>query len=143
MGKVAILTCKLGLSTDPIVSGALLDMYGKRGDIIESQRVFNETPERTQFARTAIISPYARHGVFESVMSLYTEMEREGINPDSITFLSVLAACCRKGMVDAGHRVFDSMVKKHSIEPTSEHYSIMVDMLGCVGRLNEVEELVH
>ncbi|RZC18785.1 Pentatricopeptide repeat-containing protein, mitochondrial isoform C [Glycine soja] len=134
---------KLGLGTDPIVSGALLDMYGKRGDIIESQRVFNETLERTQFAWTAIISAYARHGDFESVMSLYTEMEREGINPDSITFLSVLAACCRKGMVDAGHRVFDSMVKKHSIEPTSEHYSIMVDMLGRVGRLDEAEELMH
>ncbi|KHM98872.1 Pentatricopeptide repeat-containing protein, mitochondrial [Glycine soja] len=125
------------------INGALLDMCGKRGDIIESQRVFNETPERTQFARTAIISPYARHGVFESVMSLYTEMEREGINPASITFLSVLAACCRKGMIDVGHRVFDSMVKKHSIEPTSEHYSIMVDMLGRVGRLDEAEELMH
>nr|KYP68661.1 hypothetical protein KK1_022300 [Cajanus cajan] len=134
---------KLGLSTDPIVSGALLDMYGKRGDIIESQRVFNETHERTQFAWTAIISAYARHGDYESVMSLYTEMEREGNSPDSITFLSVLAACCRKGMVDAGHQVFDSMVKKHSIEPTAEHYSIMVDMLGRARRLDEAEELMH
>ncbi|KAK7292622.1 hypothetical protein RJT34_15473 [Clitoria ternatea] len=134
---------KLGLSSDPIVSGALLDMYGKRGNIGESQRVFNETPEKTQFAWTAIISAYARHGDCESVMSLYTEMEREGSNPDSITFLSVLAACCRKGMVDAGQRIFDSMVKKHSIEPTPEHYSIMVDMLGRVGRLDEAEELMH
>ncbi|TKY63764.1 Pentatricopeptide repeat-containing protein mitochondrial [Spatholobus suberectus] len=134
---------KLGLSTDPVVSGALLDMYGKRGNIMESQRVFNETLERTQFAWTAIISAYSRHGDFESVMSLYTEMEREGSSPDSITFLSVLAACCRKGMVDIGYRVFDSMVKKHSIEPTSEHYSIMVDMLGRAGRLDEAEELMH
>jgi len=65
MGNVAILTCKLGLSTDPIVSGALLDMYGKRGDIIESQRVFNKTLERTQFAWTTIIFSYAHHGDFE------------------------------------------------------------------------------
>ncbi|CAJ1949874.1 unnamed protein product [Sphenostylis stenocarpa] len=134
---------KLGLNTDPIVSVALLDMYGKRGNIIESQRVFDETLERTQFAWTAIISAYARHGLFESVMSLYTEMEREGISPDVITFLSVLAACCRNGMVDVGHRVFESMVKKHSIEATSEHYSIMVDMLGRAGRLDKAEELMH
>lgn len=134
---------KLGLSTDPIVAGVLLDMYGKRGNVNESQRVFNETPERTQFAWTAMISAYARHGDYDSVMSLYEEMESEGSNPDSITFLSVLAACCRKGMVDVGHRVFDSMVKKHSIEPTPEHYSIMVDMLGRVGRLDEAEELMH
>ena len=134
---------KRGLSTDPIVSGALLDMYGKRGSITESQRVFDETPRRTEFAWTAIISAYARHGDYESVMSLFKEMEREGTTPDSITFLSVLAACCRKGMVDVGHRVFDSMVKEHSIEPTPEHYSIMVDMLGRVGLLDEAEELMH
>ncbi|XP_057455318.1 pentatricopeptide repeat-containing protein At4g32430, mitochondrial [Lotus japonicus] len=134
---------KLGLNTDPIVAGALLDMYGKRGSISESQRVFDETPDRTHFAWTAIISAYARHGDYESVMSLYKEMESKGSIPDSITFLSVLTACCRKGMVDAGHEVFDSMVKKYSIEPTHEHYSIMVDMLGRVGQLDDAEELMH
>ncbi|CAI8607387.1 unnamed protein product [Vicia faba] len=134
---------KLGLNTDPFVAGALLDMYGKRGSISESQRVFDETREKTQFSWTGMISAYARHGDYESVMSLFKEMEREGSNPDSITFLSVLAACCRKGMVDVGHRIFDSMVIKHSLEPTPEHYSIMVDMLGRVGRLDEAEELMH
>ncbi|KAK7289749.1 hypothetical protein RIF29_03646 [Crotalaria pallida] len=134
---------KRGLSTGPIVSGALLDMYGKRGNISESRIVFNETPERTVFAWTAIISAYARHGDYESVMSLFKEMGREGNSPDSITFLSVLVACCRKGMVDVGHRVFDFMVKEHSIEPIPEHYSTMVDMLGRAGRLEEAEELMH
>ncbi|KAF1864473.1 hypothetical protein Lal_00021896 [Lupinus albus] len=134
---------KRGLSSDPIVSGALLDMYGKRGNISESRRVFNDTPERPVFAWTAMISAYARHGDYESVMSLFKEMEREGNSPDSITFLSVLAACRRKGMVDVGHKVFDSMVKEHSIEPIPEHYSVLVDMLGRAGRLEEAEELMH
>ncbi|KAI4295315.1 hypothetical protein L6164_035373 [Bauhinia variegata] len=133
---------KLGLSAEPIVSGALLDMYAKRGSISESQRVFNETPIRTQFAWTAIISAYARHGNCESVLTLFDEMEREGVNPDSITFLSVLTACCRKGMVDIGCKLFDSMIKEHQIDPNPEHYSIMVDMLGRAGRLDEAEEVV-
>ncbi|KAK7260273.1 hypothetical protein RIF29_26190 [Crotalaria pallida] len=46
-------------------------------------------------------------------------------------------------MVDVGHRVFDFMVKEHSIEPIPEHYSTMVDMLGRAGRLEEAEELTH
>ncbi|XP_028763879.1 pentatricopeptide repeat-containing protein At4g32430, mitochondrial [Neltuma alba] len=134
---------KLGLSTDPIVSGALLDMYAKRGSIIESLRVFDETPERTQFAWTAIISAYSRHGDYESVMSLLKRMEMEKITPDSITFLSVLTACCRNGMVDIGLKVFDTMIKDHHIEPHPEHYSIMVDMLGRAGKLKEAEELMN
>ncbi|XP_054806259.1 pentatricopeptide repeat-containing protein At4g32430, mitochondrial-like [Prosopis cineraria] len=113
---------KLGLSTDPIISGALLDMYAKRGSIIESLQVFSETPERTQFAWTAIISAYSRHGDYKSVMRLFKRMEMEKKTPDSITFLSVLTACCRNGMVDVGLEVFDSMIKDHHIEPNPEHY---------------------
>ena len=133
---------KLGLDTDPIVSGALLDMYAKRGNICESQKVFNETPERTQFAWTAMISAYARHGDYESVIKFFKEMEMEGVRPDSITFLSVLTTCGRKGMVDVGRQLFDSMVKEYQIEPSPEHYSCMVDMLGRAGQLEEAEDLV-
>ncbi|KAL5771370.1 hypothetical protein ACOSP7_015524 [Xanthoceras sorbifolium] len=136
------LMIKLGLNTDPIVSGALLDMYAKRGSIHESQRVFSETPKRSEFAWTAIISAYARHGDYESVMNWFKEMEKEGVRPDSITFLSVLTACGRKGMVNTGYQLFESMVKDYHIEPFSEHYSCMVDMLGRAGKLKEAEELV-
>lgn len=133
---------KLGINTDPIVSGALLDMYAKRGSIDESRRVFSETPQRSQVAWTAIISAYSRHGDYDSVMSLFNDMEKEGVRPDSITFLAVLTACSRKGMVDMGHQIFDSMVKDHLIEPSSEIYSCMVDMLGRAGRLEEAKEFV-
>jgi len=133
---------KFGLDTDPIVSGALLDMYGKRGNIWESQKVFSETSQKTQFSWTAIISAYARHGDYESVLKFFKEMEREGVRPDSITFLSVLTACSRKGMVDMGCQLFESMVKEYQIELSSEHYSCMVDMLGRAGRLEEAENLV-
>ncbi|XP_042492478.1 pentatricopeptide repeat-containing protein At4g32430, mitochondrial [Macadamia integrifolia] len=134
---------KLGLNTDPIVSGALLDMYAKRGNINESQRVFNEAPERSNVAWTAIISAHACHGDYKSVMSLFKQMERERVPPDSITFLSVLTACSRSGMVETGCRVFQSMIKDHSIEPSPEHYSCVVDMLGRAGRLEEAEEFVN
>ncbi|KAK6941643.1 E motif [Dillenia turbinata] len=134
---------KLGLHNDPIVSAALLDMYAKRGSISESTRVFNEMTQRTQVSCTAIISAHARHGDYESVMGLFKEMEREGIKPDSITFLALLTACGRKGMVDMGLEIFDKMVKDHLIEPSQEHYSCIVDMLGRAGRLKEAEEFVN
>lgn len=133
---------KLGLNKDPIVLNALLDMYAKRGHILESLQIFKEIPERSQVAWTAIISAYARHGDYESVMNLFKEMEREHVRPDSLTFLSVLTVCGRKGMVDKGRELFKSMVSVYSIEPSQEHYSCMVDMLGRAGRLDEAEELV-
>uniref|UniRef100_A0A7N0TRN9 Pentatricopeptide repeat-containing protein n=2 Tax=Kalanchoe fedtschenkoi TaxID=63787 RepID=A0A7N0TRN9_KALFE len=133
---------KIGFSLDPIVCGALLDMYAKRGDISEAQKVFNELSHRSQFSYTGIISAYASHGDLNSVMTLFNQMEEEGVRPDSITFLSVLALCGRLGMVDLGHKIYDTMLRGHKIEPSPEHYSCMVDMLGRAGRLKEAELFV-
>ncbi|KAK4765163.1 hypothetical protein SAY86_026253 [Trapa natans] len=133
---------RLGLDSDPIVSGSLLDMYAKRGSILESLRVFSQTSLKSQFAWTAIISACARHGDYESAMALFNEMEKEGVKPDSITYLAVLTACGRKGMVDAGREIFNSIIRDCSIEPSPEHYSCMVDMLGRAGKLDEAEELL-
>ena len=128
--------------TGPIIAGALLDMYAKRGSICESKRVFSETPHKSQFAWIAIISAYAGHGDYDSVIELFKEMEREGVRPDSVTFLSILAACSRNGMVEMGRHLFHSMVKDYHIEPSPQHYSSMVDMLGRAGKLEEAEELM-
>ncbi|KAL2553570.1 Pentatricopeptide repeat-containing protein [Forsythia ovata] len=134
---------KLGLNTDPVVSGALLDMYAKRGSIYESQKIFHGLVEKSQVAWTAIISAHARHGDYESVMKWYEEMVKSGVKPDSITFLSILTACGRKGMVDMGIEIFNAMVNDHSIEPYPEHYSCMIDMLGRAGRLEAAEEFIN
>lgn len=133
---------KLGLNSCPVVSSALLDMYAKRGSITESEKVFNEMSERNQFVWTSIISAYSSHGDFEFVMNSFQEMVKENIAPDLITFLSVLTACNRKGMVDKGYEIFNSMTKDYNLEPSHEHYSCMVDMLGRAGRLKEAEELM-
>ncbi|KAM0933321.1 putative tetratricopeptide-like helical domain superfamily [Dioscorea sansibarensis] len=131
---------KSGLNTDKFVSGALIDLYAKRGGIDDSQKVFDETTQRSLITWTAIISAYAKHGSYENVMSLFEDMVKSGVRPDHITFLAVLQACGCKGMVDMGWYVFNSMVYKHMVEPWLEHYACMVDMLGRAGRLAEAEE---
>ncbi|XP_047309879.1 pentatricopeptide repeat-containing protein At4g32430, mitochondrial [Impatiens glandulifera] len=128
---------KVGFDSNSIVSGALLDMYAKRGSIHESRKVFNEMIDRSQVAWTAIISANSRHGDYKSVLTLFNEMiTTAGVKPDPITFLSILTACGRNGMVDKGLEVFNSM----TVEPLEEHYACMVDMLGRAGRLKEAEE---
>ncbi|KAI3469977.1 hypothetical protein Pfo_026640 [Paulownia fortunei] len=133
---------KRGLNTDPVVSGALLDMYAKRGSICESKKIFHELTQKSQVAWTAIISAHSRHGDYESVMKYFKRMVTEGVKPDSITFLSVLTSCGRNGMVDIGIEIFNSMFNDHSVEPSTEHYSCIVDMLGRAGRLKEAEEFL-
>ncbi|XP_019086199.1 PREDICTED: pentatricopeptide repeat-containing protein At4g32430, mitochondrial-like [Camelina sativa] len=133
---------KLGLNSCPVVSSALLDMYAKRGNINESEKVFTEMSQRNQFVWTSIISAYSSHGDFDSVMNLFHQMRKENVAPDLVTFLSVLTACNRKGMVDKGYEIFNMMIQDYNLEPCHEHYSCMVDLLGRAGRLKEAEELM-
>ncbi|XP_020595175.1 pentatricopeptide repeat-containing protein At4g32430, mitochondrial-like, partial [Phalaenopsis equestris] len=133
---------KLGLSTNEHVAGTLIDMYAKRGSIGESLMAFGETVNRSLISWTAIISAHAKHGSFEIVMKLFGEMLSSNLQPDHITFLAVLTACCCRGIVSVGQKVFDMMVNQFKLDPWPEHYACMVDMLGKAGKLMEAEEFL-
>lgn len=63
--------------------------------------------------------------------------------PNEVTFVSVLSACSRAGLLKEGREMFDLMVSVHGIQPTIEHYGCMVDLLGRFGLLKEAEELMR
>ncbi|KAJ8536724.1 hypothetical protein K7X08_035125 [Anisodus acutangulus] len=54
--------------------------------------------------------------------------------------LAVLADI--SGLIDKGSEVFTSMVHTYGIEPTTDHLSYIVDLLGRAGYLDEAEKLV-
>ncbi|KDP36111.1 hypothetical protein JCGZ_08755 [Jatropha curcas] len=66
----------------------------------------------------------------------------EGIVPDEITFLSVLATCSYMGLVEEAKRFFNLMRKAYGINPSIEHHACMVDVLGRAGKFNEVEVFI-
>jgi pentatricopeptide repeat protein len=70
-------------------------------------------------------------------------MEANNVRPDEITFVGVLSACSRAGLIDEGLDFFNSMTKDYSLQPVAEHYACMVDLLGRAGRLREAFELIQ
>eukprot|EP01018_Ginkgo_biloba_P005712 Gb_21247 [translate_table: standard] len=63
-------------------------------------------------------------------------------NPDRVTFVSVLSACCHAGLVDKSWQYFDCMSQNYHITPAMEHYGCMVDLLGRAGHLDEAQEFM-
>lgn len=136
------LALKMGLDEGEHLTGALIDMYSKRGSVDGARKLFHQAPKKSLISWTAMISAEARHANYMGVVDLFEAMAANGVSPDQLTFLAVLTACGHGGMVDRGCQVFRSMVDGHGIEPTGEHYSAVVDMLGRAGRLEEAERLV-
>lgn len=64
------------------------------------------------------------------------------LRPDEVTFVGVLCACTRLGLVDAGKVYFAEMSTMYSLRPTFAHYWCMANLLGSVGHLEEAEGLL-
>ncbi|WCJ34610.1 Pentatricopeptide repeat (PPR) superfamily protein [Euphorbia peplus] len=133
---------KNGYDQNIYVATAIIDMYGKLGYLHGSRKVFDQSKGRSLVIWTAIISAYAVHGDTNSVLNLFHEMVNNGIQPDEVTFTTVLSACAHSGMVDEAQEIFNEMPEKYGIQRLVEHYACVVDALSRVGRLSEAREFV-
>ncbi|GMH07627.1 hypothetical protein Nepgr_009467 [Nepenthes gracilis] len=131
------------LEKNEIVMGALLDMYAKCGAIEEALCVFKQLPVRDLVSWTSMIMAYGSHGQAFEAINLFDNMLQVNVKPDRVTFLSVLSVCSHAGLVDEGSYYFNQMVSNYNIEPTIEHYSCFLDLLGRAGRLHEAYEILQ
>ncbi|KAL4192170.1 hypothetical protein AMTRI_Chr06g192640 [Amborella trichopoda] len=126
-----------------IVGAALIDMYAKCGSIDMSLTVFSQAPRAHVSAWNAIIGGLAAYGRAHEALNLFTEMQREGVEPDTITFTNILTACSHCGLVDEGLCYFDRMSKEFGLTPEIQHYGSIIDMLGRSGLLKEAQNFIE
>ncbi|PKU73024.1 Pentatricopeptide repeat-containing protein [Dendrobium catenatum] len=122
---------------------ALVDMYAKCGCLDLARYVFDELPKRDVFAWNAMICGVATHGQGKEALELFQRSIDEGFNPTAVTFVGILNACSRAGLVNEGRHFFNSMVRDYGIEPEMEHYGCMVDLFGRAGLVPEALQLIE
>lgn len=126
-----------GLVFDQRVQASLIHVYSKCGSIKKAREVFERVVDKDLAVWASMINSYAIHGMGKEAISLFHKMlSTEGLIPDSIVYTSILLACSHSGLVEDGLKYFKSMQKDFGIEPTVEHCTCLVDLLGRVGRLD-------
>ncbi|KAL3525870.1 hypothetical protein ACH5RR_014242 [Cinchona calisaya] len=123
----------------------LVDIYCKCGSLESGHRVFSGiiSQKRDIVLWSALISGYGTHGHGEIALSLFYEMVQSGIEPNEVTFTSVLHACSHSGLVDDGLSLFNFIHGSFPVCLRTNHYTCMVDLLGRAGRLEEAHELIR
>ena len=132
---------KMGLLSNTLVGNSLIDMYAKCGRLDFSEKCFNEIEHKDTVSWNAMVAGYAVHGQGDCAVSLFSLMQASHV-VDNISYISVLSACRHAGLVDEGKKIFQSMLKKHHLEPNLEHYACMVDLLGRAGLFDEALSLI-
>ncbi|XP_051132634.1 pentatricopeptide repeat-containing protein At2g22070-like [Andrographis paniculata] len=134
---------KSGLGGNLYVSSSLITMYGKCGSLVDARRAFSENHEHNVISWTSMISACQQHGCANEVIELFEDMLRASVEPDYITFVSVLSACGHTGRVNDGFSYFNLMSQRFKIDPGLEHYACMVDMLGRADCLHDAKRFVE
>eukprot|EP01018_Ginkgo_biloba_P022819 Gb_03626 [translate_table: standard] len=140
--EVHVNIIKSELQSDVFVGSALMDMYSKCGILEVARKLFDKMPDQNVVSWTSMIVGYAMHGCGKEALQLFEQMQHSGMQPNHVTFIGVLSACCHAGLVDEGWRYFDQMSLDYQITPTVEHYCCMVDLLGRAGQLNEAQDFI-
>ncbi|CAM8948653.1 unnamed protein product [Rhodiola kirilowii] len=121
---------------------ALIDMYAKCGSIEQSRALFSKLPRVDVWSWNVMICGLASHGCGHEALALFEKFLMQGFRPANVTFVGVLNACSRAGLVSEGRHYFKLMQEVHNLEPEMEHYGCIVDMLGRAGLIIEAMELI-
>ncbi|KAK6937661.1 Pentatricopeptide repeat [Dillenia turbinata] len=128
---------------DVVIGTSLVDMYSKFGSLRYAQIVFSLILEKNVYSYTSIILGYAINGEGSRALKIFQEMTAMGIEPNEVTFVSVLAACSHCGLVGQGLHYFTLMWEKYGMVPREDHYTCLVDMLGRFGMTEEAWDLLE
>ncbi|XP_021291093.1 pentatricopeptide repeat-containing protein At4g02750-like [Herrania umbratica] len=134
---------KSGLNNFTAVSNALVTMYERCGDLHSALLEFFSMPSHDVISWNSIICGFAHHGNAEKALEMFELMRLTDIKPNQITFIGVLSACSHAGLVDQGKYYFDYMKNKCFLEPTTEHYTCIVDLLGRFGLIDEAMSFLN
>jgi pentatricopeptide repeat protein len=116
-------------------------MYFKCGCVSDAQSAFGYITSANVASWTSLINGLAQNGHWLEALVQFGRMLRHHVNPNEITFLGLLIASARAGLVNKGMKIFHSM-ENYGLVPTMEHYTCAVDLLGRTGRTREAEKFI-
>jgi len=126
-----------GFVADRFLLNKLVDMYIKCKSLADARRVFDEMPKRDDFSWNVIIRAYTRQGITGEALALLHQMQQTGIEPNHITFASVLPSCVDLAALEQVH---DRIIKS-GFQSDVFVESALVDMYAKCGRIQNARDI--
>lgn len=139
----SILRNNLQLQSETSIANALISAYSNAGDIGIACTIFSRLRSRDLISWNSIISGCVLHGSSHLARDLFSRMKEQGVKPNQTTLASMIRAYSLDRMVKDGINLFSNMAEEYQLTPGSEHYTAMVELFGCSGRLGEAFELIE
>ncbi|XP_057531034.1 pentatricopeptide repeat-containing protein At3g51320-like [Amaranthus tricolor] len=144
-----------------IMKSALIDMYNKCLKVAVARRIFDCLVERNLVCWNSMILGHCLHGNAKDGLILFENMivwmevdkardhgyahlgSKHGMLPDEITYIGVLCACTRAGLLEEGKTYFCDMMNLFNIKPNFAHFWCMANLLASKGLVQEALETIR
>lgn len=124
------------------VSTTLIHTYGFCATMIDAETVLHGLAQPDVVSWSACLAGYARKGSHIATLRIFQDMEVTGVEPNRVSFLSLLHACSHAGLVYRGVECFESMHTYFRIRPDLKCYAGMIDLLGRAGDFTRMMNLL-
>ncbi|KAJ7536588.1 hypothetical protein O6H91_12G075300 [Diphasiastrum complanatum] len=101
-----------GWESDVFISACLIDMYTKCNSIEDACRIFSSMNSHDLVTWNAMISGYVKCGLVNMALALFSQMQREQVQPDKITFVSTLSACVSTESLEDGKQIHAQIIQR-------------------------------
>ncbi|KAJ8568624.1 hypothetical protein K7X08_028157 [Anisodus acutangulus] len=116
---------RMGFELELSVANALIDMYGKCGNLEYARLVFNLMVERDIVSWTSMIYSYANMRKIDESFILFEKMRLEGIRPNDFTWNVMIAGYARTGDCDTAF-ILVSKMSKEGLTPDLVTWNAMI-----------------
>lgn len=128
--------------SDGCLDNSLVVMYGKCGDLLSAERIFQEITHPRTASWTAMISCHNQTGYFWKALDIFVEMQDSKAEPNSITMLSILSSCTRLGLLKEGKSIICFVIRK-DIDPNLHLLGpALLELYADCGKLSNCEKIL-
>ncbi|KAK4436100.1 Pentatricopeptide repeat-containing protein [Sesamum alatum] len=159
-----------GLFQDPSFSGRLLKLSLKLvDDLCYTFLIFKCIDFPDAFCVNTVVKSYSCSGYHRKAVVFYVDMlrgemmdkirhkdesavkfdndvkldEASLILPDEVTFIGILCACARKGMLTEGRDYLSQMIDVFHVKPNFAHYWCMANLMANIGLMQEAVDILR
>ncbi|KAJ6732473.1 PENTATRICOPEPTIDE REPEAT-CONTAINING PROTEIN, partial [Salix purpurea] len=123
-----------GLGSNLRLVNGLIDMYVKCGDLEEASNLFEKIQDKNVVSWNVMIGGYTHMSCYKEALGLFRRMLQSNLDPNDVTFLSILPACANLGALDLGkwvHAYVDKNMK--SMTNIVALWTSLIDMYAKCG----------
>lgn len=128
-----------GCEYNEFVITALIDVYGKCGDLSSARQLFDEMPVKKTASCNALMAGFVLDEKFDDALSLFNEMKKLGIPSDTITMVRVLQSCASLGALQQGRWVHEQIIRTQMVV----NVQLGSALINMYARCGSIEEAHH